>query len=52
MAQNEVGNRVGNVIGKMANMGSKMGHVGLKIEEDKGRKVAWKKEAEKVGCTI
>ena len=30
-----------------ANLGSKMGHVGLKIEEDRSQKVAWKKEAKK-----
>ena len=53
--QNEVGTRVGKVIGKRrakegfvgANIGSEMGHVGLKIEEDWSQKVAWKKEAKK-----
>ena len=55
LVQHEVGNRVGKVIGKRTakegligvNMGPRWGHVGLKIEEDWGQKVAWKKEAKK-----
>ena len=53
--QNEVGNRVGKVIGKRRakegfigpTWGPRWGHVGLKIEEDRGQKVTWKKGMKK-----
>ena len=55
--QNEVGNRVGKVIGKRrakegptgANMGARWGRVGLKIEEDMGSKSSMEKRSEKKG---